>query len=391
MLFLLLAGSTLISCSKDDSPGEDPIMEPMVLECNSFKNNNPDVISVLENRGDGVDYIIDCVISVEIDLVIEPGVVIEFTEATGMKIKEDGSVNAVGTLGQKIKFTGASKVKGSWKGIISESQSVKNRFEQVDIFYAGDSGLSGNNEVGSLILDPGAYFRLKFVNIQHSTSYGITATWYDYDVEMNDCVVNDSDLPIYATANLASHIVGGNFTGNTTNAIRLKSDAGPRKISTPQTWTALSVPYRMANTLVIEDGAILTIQPGVIVEFEDTKGITIDKSFDDGSALKAEGAPDNPIVFTGVTKTPGAWSAISIRRTSSVQNIIDNVIIEYAGGSGSGGGIEMWVDPVLTVTNTTFKDISACALYNRYGSTNPNLTESNNSTENVSGGYMCNG
>ena len=364
--------------------------QPIVLSCNAFKSNNDDAILLLENRINGVDYIIDCITSVEVDLKIEPGVEIEFTDATGMKIREEGSISAIGSQSEPIIFTAATKTKGAWKGIISYSQSVKNRFDYVTMEYAGDGGLSGNGELGSLILRPGVYFRLNNVTIKNGLNNGISSTWYNYDVEINNCTITGCDMPIYADANVASHISGGDFTGNNTDAIRLDSDAGPRKMSTSQTWTALNVPYRMGSTLVIEDGAVFTIQPGVIVEFEDGKGIIIDKGGDDGSAISAEGTPENPIVFTGVTKSPGAWETISVRRTSSVQNKIDNVLIEYAGGAGAGGAIEMWVDPVLTVTNTTFKDIDACALYNRYGPTNPNLTENNNTLVNVNGGYMCN-
>tara|TARA_R110000823_G_scaffold288701_1_gene406891 strand:+ start:42899 stop:44389 length:1491 start_codon:yes stop_codon:yes gene_type:complete len=362
---------------------------PIVLDCNSFQSNNNDAILLLENRIDGVDYIIDCVIPVEIDLTIEPGVVIEFADAAGMNVKESGSVSAIGSQSAPITFTALTKTKGAWKGIISSSESVKNQFDYVTIDYAGGGTLGGNNESGSLIFRPGIYFRLNNVSITNGATNGLKATWYDYNVEINNCTITGCDTPIYAEANVASHISGGDFTGNTIDAIRLIGDAGSRKIGNSQTWKNLSVPYRIAESLSIEDGAKFTIEPGVVVEFEDGKGITLDKTFNDGSALVAEGTPENPIVFTGVTKAPGAWHSISIRRTSSVQNKIDNVLIEYAGGAGAGGAIEMWVDPVLSVTNTTFKDVDACALYNRYGPANPNLTEGNNTLENVSGGYMC--
>ncbi|MFD2432147.1 hypothetical protein ACFSO9_00515 [Mesonia maritima] len=219
-------------------------------------------------------------------------------------------------------------------------------------------------------------------------NYGIAATAYNYNVEINNCTITNTDIPIYTIPLVASNISGGDFTGNNTDVIRLTSN-GVTSINESQTWNNLGVPYRMASDLVIIDGAKFTIEPGVIIEFEDTKGIEIDKLFDEGSAIIAVGTEAKPITFTGVTKVAGAWSTISVRRTTSVQNKIDNVLIEYAGGAGAGGAIEMWVDPVLTVTNTTFKDIDACALFNKYDPENPNLTEGDNTLENVSGGYLC--
>jgi len=381
------------NCSSDDDTSVEPpeppeSVETVLLDCDSFQSNNSDAILVLEDIGEGVDYLIDCVVSVEVDLVIEPGVVIQFANAAGMKVKEQGSLNAVGTQSEPITFTSASETKGAWKGIITDSEKIKNRFDYVTIEYAGDDGLTSNSEPASLIISSNSYFRLNNVSIKNSLNYGIAATAYNYDVEISNCTITNTDIPIYTIPLVASNISGGDFTGNNTDVIRLTSN-GVTSINESQTWNNLGVPYRMASDLVIIDGAKFTIEPGIIIEFEDTKGIEIDKLFDEGSAIIAEGTPTNPIIFTGVTKAAGAWKAISCRRSTSIQNKFDHVLIEYAGGAGAGGAIEMWVDPVLTVTNTTFKDIDACALYAKYNQTNPNLTESNNTLENVSGGYLC--
>ncbi|MBF8149128.1 hypothetical protein ITJ86_04425 [Winogradskyella sp. F6397] len=392
LMLLLLIGFAFTSCSSDDGPlteeppqGNNPTV---LLECNSFQTNNADAILVLENINNDVDYIIDCVMSVSIDLKIEPGVVIEFSDAAGMKVTESGSINAIGSQSNPISFSGRSKAKGAWKGIMVSSESLSNRFDYVTMEYAGDGGLTSNSEPASLILTRDTYFRLNNVTIKNSSNNGIAATAFDYDVEINNTIINNCNIPLYADTNIVSDISGGDFTGNTIDVIRL-SAGQDGSITTTQTWKTLSVPYRTADDIVIKNGAQLTLEPGVILEFEDSKGLELDKLFNEGSALIAVGTPTNPITFTGVTKAPGAWKTLSIQRSSSVLNKFDNVLIEYAGGAGAGGAIEMWVDPVLTVTNTTFKDIGACALYNRYDPTNPNLTENNNTLENVSGDYMC--
>lgn len=394
---LLLAGLVLASCSNDDDLEEDsnPPQEnnqATTLDCDAFEESNSDAIFVLEKRNDGVDYIIDCVIPVQIDLVIEPGVVIEFTDAAGMKIQEEGSVNALGTEAKPITFTSSQQTKGAWKGIVSHSPSVKNQFTYVNIEYSGADGLSSFGPA-SLILLADTQFKLNNVTIQNGLNYGIKAVNHNYEVELNNCTITKCEMPFYGNANIASYISGGDFTGNTTDAIRLLSDAGYAQLNSDHTWTDLGVPYRISSTsdhLQIRGGGKLTLQPGVVVEFEDGQGVEIDKSFDDGSAINAVGTSSNPIKFTGATKSPGAWKSIYCYRSTSVQNQFDNVIFEYAGGAGAKGAVEIYYpDPVLSITNSTFKDVSACAIYDIDDEPNPNLVENNNLTENVSGGYLC--
>lgn len=391
IFYLFIASLLMVGCSSDDesvSPNPPEGEPPMVLDCDVFQSNNSDALLFLDNRNDGVDYVIECVVNVEVDLEIAPGVVIHFTDGAGMKVKDSGSLKAVGTEVDPIILTSPSQVKGAWKGIISSSEKIKNRFDYVTMEYAGDGGLTSNSEPASLILAAKAYFRLNNVTIKNSLENGIAATGYDYNVEINNNTISGCNMPIYTTVKVAGDISGGDFTGNTNDAIRLVS-GGVNSIDVSTTWTNLGVPYRMANDLVIIDGAKFTLEPGVVVEFEDTMGVEIDKLFDEGSAIIAVGTPSEPITFTGVTKAAGAWKTISCRRSTSIQNKFDNVLIEYAGGAGAGGAIEMWVDPVLSVTNTTFKDIDACALFTKYDTSNPNLTESDNTMVNVSGGYFC--
>ena len=393
-LLIILVGFLISfsSCEKDEDD-DTPGLNALILECDAFKSSNPDKILVLEDRNNSVDYIIDCNITVTVDLVIEPGVVIEFVDAVGLTIGEyEGSISAVGSQSKPIVFTSQTKTKGAWKGILSYSESVKNRFDYVTISYAGCGSFNSNGDLGSLVLWADAFFRLNNVTINNGNAYGINLNYNSYDVEINNCTITTCEMPIYADANIANHISGGNFTGNATDVIRLRSDFGNRAIQTNQTWTNLGVPYRISSTLAIKNGGILTIEAGVVVELEDAQGISVGGGNDDGDALIAVGTSTNPITFTGVTKTAGAWKSIYYGFSTSVQNNLSYILIEYAGGIGTEGAIETWsADPILNINNSKFKDIRGCGIYdyNYANSPNPNITESNNTTENVSGSYMC--
>ena len=374
------------SCKKDPADGSSDLAT-LTLECNSFKGNNTEVILVLENRNNTVDYIIDCTIPVEIDLKIEPGVVIEFTDNAGMKIETTGSVSAIGTQSKPIVFTGEDKAKGSWKGVHSFSESVKNRFDYVTIEYGGGDSFNSNGDLGNPTLRSGAYFLLNNVTLKNGFSYGLNAKYGSYRVEINNLTITECKIPMYINAHIANEISNGEFTGNTTDVIRIR---GTEFSNTTHTWKDLGVPYRISSLLTIKNGAVLTINPGVIVEFEGGQSIRL--SDDNGEALIAVGTQEKPITFTGVTKLPGSWESIYFVRTSSPQNQISYAIIEYAGGGSVNGAIEMgFENPTISITNTKFKDISSCAIYDYDypSSPNPNLTENNNIIENVSGGYMC--
>src|SRR5690606_35590913 len=330
--WILVAFMTIAisSCSNDDdqditAPDPTPPVEenlPVTLDCNAFQANNTEAMTVLEDRNDGVDYIITCIASVEVDLQIEAGVVIAFEEAAGMIVRGGASLSAEGTADKPISFTGLTPTKGSWKGIMSMSPSVKNKLDYVVMQYAGDGGLTSNSDPASLILLSDSYFRISNTTIKDGLNYGISAPGHTYNVEITDCTISGCEIPLFLDTNIIPNLSGGDYQGNATDVIRV-SAGGKGAINKDQTWKKFPIPYRV-DDIVVVGGAQWTIEPGVVIEFEDTRGLELDKMFDDGSAIIAVGTPEDPIIFTGETKAPGAWRALSIRRTSSVNNILDN-------------------------------------------------------------------
>jgi len=385
LLTLVGASISLLSCEKEDA---DKAMEPVLLDCNSFTASNPNKISRLEDRGEGIDYIIDCAIVVDLDLTIDPGVTIAFTSSSGMNIRENGSLTAMGTSEKPITFTGKDQIKGSWRGIISYSDDVKNRLNHCVIEYAGGGSFNSNGDLGSLILWADAYFRIENTTISHGQSVGINMNYSRYNVELKNITITQCEGPVMtADPNILSKIEGASFTGNQTDAIIIGKPGGPA-LSGNHVWSDLGVPYRMANLLWV-NGSTLKIEPGVTIEFENGTGIRVGNS--DQSTLIAVGTPAKPIVFTGVTKVAGAWANIDFHFTKSPLNEISYAVIEYAGNSGSQGAVYMWAKPVVKVTHVAFKNIGTCAIYDSSYDWDPNpfLTESNNTLENVAGGYMC--
>src|SRR5690606_8021676 len=133
-----------------------------------------------------------------------------------------------------ISFTGLTPTKGSWKGIMNMSPSVKNKFDHVVIQYAGDGGLTSNSDPASLILLTDSYFRVSNTIIKDGLDYGIAAQGYNYDIEITDCTIFGCEIPLYLDTTIVPHITGGDFKGNTTDVIRV-SAGGKGAINKDQT------------------------------------------------------------------------------------------------------------------------------------------------------------
>ena len=144
------------------------------------------------------------------------------------------------------------------------------------------------------------------------------------------------------------------------------------------TWRKVDVDYQVTggSDIRVEESAVLTIEEGVRVYFEAGCSMTIT----DEAALVAVGTDNDPIRFYGAVATNGSWGGLYFDQTSNIQNLLDYVNIEDAGGVGFEGAIYMWASPRLTVRNTYIGNSGSCGFYaGGSASGNPNLT-----TENVS-------
>ena len=80
-------------------------------------------------------------------------------------------------------------------------------------------------------------------------------------------------------------------------------------------------------TCVAQVTANIVIKAGVVIEFEDDAGLTVNTG-----SLRVEGTASDKVVFTGKTKVKGSWRGIFIS-SQSVNNILDHAVVSYAGGN----------------------------------------------------------
>ncbi len=148
-------------------------------------------------------------------------------------------------------------------------------------------------------------------------------------------------------------------------------------ITSDTTWHSDSL-YLVTSSIDIE--ADLTIEPGTRIEVEDGVRIQVVS----GGSLVADGTAEDEIVFTGTQETPGWWESLTFRSSEHPNNLLNHVIIEYA-GSGSPRGTEDANLVVgrsnrnadVTVTNTTLRHSGEYGMYLHSAS---DLSEFSNNT-----------
>ena len=126
-----------------------------------------------------------------------------------------------------------------------------------------------------------------------------------------------------------------------------------------------STDYVVTSDVCIENSSTLTINPGVLIEFEADASLQV---CGDGSALVADGTTDSTITMTGTqADANGWWKGIGLY-SSNPNNLLNYVEIEHAastdfGSMGAAGAVALNNGSELTLKNSTIKDGGAYGLH----------------------------
>jgi hypothetical protein len=115
---------------------------------------------------------------------------------------------------------------------------------------------------------------------------------------------------------------------------------------------------KLESYVAINDGAVLTIEPGATISFGPDAYIEVVYG-----RIVAKGTDDDPIVFTSSNKDPAAgdWPGLFIADKAMSGNVFDKVTIEYAGRDAHGGKGALTLEGAVhggrvSITNTKFKN-----------------------------------
>jgi hypothetical protein len=86
--------------------------------------------------------------------------------------------------------------------------------------------------------------------------------------------------------------------------------------------------YRAEKTLTVGSGT-LTLEPGVVIQFTQNRGLEIEG---DGR-IRASGTAEAPVVLTGTEADRGFWKGLRIENSNSTDNRLEHTVVEYAGAS----------------------------------------------------------
>jgi len=352
-----------------------------------------------------VSYIVTSSIDIEAELTIEPGTIIEFEQGTGFTLTSvSGVLIADGTEDEPILFTATEEQPGWWDGIyLEESDNLNNQLNWVTVEYGGGNEFrrsgAGNLIIGRGLRDDSS-IEVTNSTFRNSASHGIRVRSNgDLPGFANNTLTNNEGSPVSLSANHTHRLdAASSYTGNDSEYVYVRSGSSHTIEDDDVTWENLDVDYRVRgdDNLEITDGVTLTIDPGATLEFESNGRVRLT----DNGGLIADGTEDEPILFTATDEQPGWWDGIYLEESSNLDNQLNWVTVEYAGGnefrrSGAGNliiGRGLRDDSSIEVTNSTFQNSASYGIWVRSngdlpGFANNTLTNNQDAPVNLSASH----
>lgn len=310
------------------------------------------------------DYVAEDGVVVQVELTVDPGVVIAFGNDTTMTVdgRAGGSLNAVGTEKGPIVFTNDRQEPGAWGGVyIDNVKSSLNRLDYVTIEYGGGqefgAGLGAANlGVGGFVGE--ARISVSNSSFRNSASHGIELEFGSELVDFEDNVfASNAGFDLRIPADVLGAV-------GATNAVSPQGiEVVGFDVVTDAVWVNLGVPVAFDDEVAVH--ANLVIEPGVELQFGDNVGLVVDGRAT--GTLVAEGTAKDPIVFTA---RPGVnWRGLWIDNTESSLNVIRHAVFEFGGFSSFEAGTPAQLTiggfvgtSTITVEDCTFTDTAPGAV-----------------------------
>ena len=220
----------------------------------------------------------------------------------------------------------------------------------------GASATSFQDDAGALevrgedtgVVQPVA--RVENVLIRGAEGLGASVTLYGaFAADSHDLVIDGSGnaanpYPIRMGTPAVGTLPTGSYAGNERDEILIDT---AREIDVSDTFWNRGVPYRVASTVYVRSPdlaseATLTIEAGVTLRMERNSFTTFFIGDNPASygALIAQGTAAQPITFTSAedAPAPGDWHGLYFDGSQPGSNVLDHVIVEYAGGESSTTG-----------------------------------------------------
>ena len=162
------------------------------------------------------------------------------------------------------------------------------------------------------------------------------------------------------------------FVGALSAALAAQKTQVSGPILSDATWTLGSSPYEVTGPIIVGGNATLTIEPGVIVELDGGKILTIGAPSLGAGTLVARGTPAQPIRFTSKTGAAGDWERILlddeavdatfVNGSYVAGSILEHCVVEFGGATPATGAIAVSSSSPF-VRSCRFENNAATGLY----------------------------
>jgi len=341
-------------CCKKEPVVEKPDPEP---DDGSISGTIKDTLIANVNADPNVaDCYITGVLSVDGELKVDSGVLIEMGDGASIVIKTTGTIIAKGSASHPITITGRTKTRGAWKYIMINSGDPRNELSYVNLEYGG--GDNSNN--GAVYLNTGGYVKIQNSKFSNCKNNAVVAAADDAVLnQFTNNIIENNEYTLQIRPNQIPQVDNSNtFTNNNNAFITIEGST----VRTPLTWDKKLLPYKHKGTTYIE--ADVVIAAGVNIQMDYASLIQVRPE----GTLNAAGSASERIVFSSADTVQGYWQGLLIQSRSN-KNSLSYVDISYAGGSPTYigsiyiGGSVSYPEAILSMNNCSVNKSASWGIY----------------------------
>ena len=162
------------------------------------------------------------------------------------------------------------------------------------------------------------------LTLRNNAGYGLKTDHQDAVLTLSNSAISNNGVAARVSVNAL--LQNNTWTGNTRNEIELNGGT----MTVNRTWSLQADAYRIVGYVTVEDGRILTVDPGVTVIFDQSQYLIVN------GTIMAVGNSGSPIRFrSALSWATGYWCSLQIGG-GAIANDSDNSQLSYVVIQGGG-------------------------------------------------------